>query len=288
MQWNRTGNQLTHSRRAQAARPRFALAICVYLVPVALCAQGPSQQELQRIARNPVADVIKLPLEADIYFDSGPLHRTAGDLEIEPRFPIQISKGWLLVPRIVATAVTYVPDLTRETGGTLGLGDIVSTFFFTRIHVSRLIWGVGPALLMPTATDSKLGAGRWGLGPSFVVLTQPGWGSVEVLVQNVTSLPAATKRDPVNQMQLEPSFSYNLSDEWYLTTSPTITADWTQILSKRWLVPIGGGVGRTFKLDRQPVDANLTVFRNVVRPVSQVSPRWQLSLEVTLLFTKHR
>jgi hypothetical protein len=33
---------------------------------------------------------------------------------------------------------------------------------------------------------------------------------------------------------------------------------------------------------------NLTLYRNVVRPVTHLSPRWQLSLEVTLLFTKHR
>jgi hypothetical protein len=264
------------------------LAVCVCLAPLAVCAQGPSQQELQKIARNPFADVIKLPLEPDIYFDAGLLHRTAGDLEIEPLFPIQISKGWLLIPRIVATAVTYVPDLTRETGGKLGLGDIVPTFFFTPTHVSRLIWGVGPALLIPTATDKKLGDGKWGLGPSFVVESLPKWGSAEILVQNIWSIAGTTKRGPVNRLELEPSFSYNLSDEWYLATGPTITADWTQVLSDRWLVPVGGGVGRTFKLGRRPVDANVTIYRNVVRPASQLSPRWQLSLEVTLLFTKHR
>ncbi len=272
----------------ETARSRFALAIFVCLVPLALCAQGPSQSELRKMARNPFADVIKLPLEPDIYFDAGPLHRTAGDLEVEPLIPIQISKGWLLIPRIVATAVNYVPDLTRERGGTLGLGDIVPTFFFTPAHVGRLIWGVGPALLIPTATDSELGMGKWGLGPSFVVLSQPEWGSPEILVQNIWSIAGTTKRGPVNQMQLQPSFSYNLADEWYLTTAPTIVADWTQVRSDRWLVPIGGGVGRTFKLGQQPVDANLALYRNVVRPASQLSPRWQLSLEITLLFTKHR
>jgi hypothetical protein len=116
------------------------------------------------MASNPFADIIKLPFEADIAFEAGPYHRTAGDLQVQPLFPIQISKGWLPIPRIVATAVTYVPDLTRKSGGTLGLGDIVPTFFFTPEHVGRLIWGVGPTLLIPTATDSKLGAGRWGLG----------------------------------------------------------------------------------------------------------------------------
>lgn len=272
----------------QTSTTRIALAIWVCLVPLALCAQGPSQQELQKIARNPFADVIKLPFAPDIYFDAGPFHRTAGDLEIEPLFPIQISKGWLLIPRIVAVAVAYVPDLTRKSGGRLGLGDIVPTFFFTPAHVGRLIWGVGPTLSIPTATDKELGTGKWGLGPSFVVLTQPEWGSAEIRVQNIWSIAGPVKRGPVNQLELDPSLSYNLSDEWYLTTGPTIAADWTQVLSERWVVPIGGGVGRTFKVGRQAVDANVTIYRNVVRPASQLSPRWQLSLEVTLLFTEHR
>jgi hypothetical protein len=240
------------------------------------------------MARNPFADVIKLPFAPDIYFDAGPNHRTAGDLQVQPLIPIQISQGWLLIPRLVATAVTYVPDLTRESGGKPGLGDMVPTFFLTPAHVRRLIWGVGPTLLIPTATDSELGAGRWGLGPSIAVLSQPEWGSGGILVQNIWSLPASTKRGPVNQMQLQPMFSYNLAGDWYLTTNPTISADWTQVQSDRWLVPIGGGVGRTFKVGRQPVDANLTIYSNVVRPASQFSPRWQLSLQVTLLFTKHR
>jgi len=113
------------------------------------------------------------------------------------------------------------------------------------------------------------------------------WGSVGILVQNIWSLPASTERAPVNQMQLQPNLSYNLPHEWYLTTNPTISADWTQRVNDRWLVPVGGGVGRTFKVGRQSIDANLTIYRNVVRPATLFSPKWQLSLQVTLLFTKH-
>jgi hypothetical protein len=256
-------------------------------VQLAVYAQEPSQPDLRKIARNPFADVIKLPFAADIFFDAGPYGRTSSDLQVQPLIPIQISQGWLLVPRIVATAVTYVPDSTRDSDGRVGLGDMVPTFFLTPAHVRRLIWGVGPALLIPTATDSALGAGRWGLGPSFAVLSQPEWGSGGILVQNIWSLPSSSRRAPVNQMQLQPMFSYNLAHDWYLTTNPTISADWTQDPSDRWLVPIGGGAGRTFKVGEQPVDANLTIYRNVVRP-SQFSPRWQLTLQVTLLFAKHR
>jgi len=239
------------------------------------------------MARNPFADAIKLPFTSDIYLDAGPYDRTADDLQLQPLIPIHISPGWLLIPRILVTAVTYAPDSTSESRGKLGLGDIAPSFFFTPAHVGRLIWGVGPTLLIPTATDSELGSGRWGLGPSLAVLSQPEWGFGGILIQQIWSLPASTKRGPVSQMQLQPMFSYNLAHEWYLTTTPTISADWTQAAGDRWVVPIGGGVGRTFKAGRQPIDANLTIYSNVVRPASRLSPKWQLSLQVTLLFPRH-
>jgi hypothetical protein len=266
----------------------LATAICACLVPLASRAEDPSQQDLRKMARNPFADVIKLPFVPDIYFGVGPYHRTGVDLQVQPLIPIQVSKEWLLVPRIVATAVTYVPSSTPEGGGRLGLGDTVATFFFTRAHVGGLIWGVGPALLIPTATNTVLGSGRWGLGPSLAVLSMPEWGSAGILFQSIWSLPGTHKRGPVNQMQLQPMFSYNLAHGWYLTTSPTISADWTQVLGERWLVPVGGGAGRTFKLGRQPVDVNVTVYRNVIRPSSLLSPKWQLSAQITLLIANHR
>jgi len=269
------------------ATARLALAIYVLLIPLSLCAQQPTPEDLRKLARNPFADVIKLPISPDIYFDAGPNHRTAADLQMMPLIPIHRFSGWILIPRIVPTVVTYVPDLTRATGGRVGVGDTVATFFFTPANVDRLVWAVGPAWLIPTATGSPFGAGRWGLGPSFAMLYQPEWGSGGFLVQNLWSLPASTNRGPVHQMQLQPMFSYNLPRQWYLTTNPTISADWTQVTSYRWLVPIGGGVGRTFKVGRQPLDINLTIYDNVVRPANQLSPKWQLTLQITFLFARH-
>jgi hypothetical protein len=271
-----------------ATKTWFALAICVFLMRPSLRAQEPTPEDLRKLARNPFADVIKLPISPDIYFNAGPNHRTAADLQLMPLIPIHRSPGWILIPRIVTTAITYVPDLTRESGGSLGLGDTVATFFLTPAHVKRFIWAVGPALLIPTATGRVLGVGRWGLGPSAAVFYQSESVSGYILVQNIWSFPASTDRGPVRQMQLQPQFSYNLPQQWYLTTNPTISADWTQVTSYRWLVPIGVGVGRTFKVGRQPVDVNLAIYNNVVRPANQVSPRWQLTLQATLLFTRHR
>jgi hypothetical protein len=57
--------------------------------------------------------------------------------------PTHISQGWLFIPSILATAVTYAPDLTRKSGGKLGLGDVVPIFL--RRHMSGGLFGVwGP------------------------------------------------------------------------------------------------------------------------------------------------
>lgn len=139
---------------------------------------------------------------------------------------------------------------------------------------------------MPTATDTRLGAGKWDAGPAVVVLAEPDWGSLGVAVQNIWSLPGHSSPAQVNQVQIETSASYNLSHGWYLVTAPTINGDWTEAGGNRWLVPSGGGGGRTFRICNQPVDANVTVYYNAIRPSTSLYPRWQLSVQFTRLYPK--
>jgi hypothetical protein len=260
-------------------------AIILFLLVPILYAQE-TTDELKDLARSPVADAIKLPFAESINFDAGPYDRTSTSLQIQPVIPWHMSKNWLLVPRIVATAVAYEPDVAQTRGGTMGLGDTTVTFLFTPFHAGKLIWGVGPSLLIPTATDSKLGSRKWDLGPSVVVLVEPNWGSAGVVVQNVWSLPEHSSRDLVNQIQIETSLSWNLRHGWYLVTAPTITADWTQATGNRWLLPFGGGAGRTFDIHNHAVDSNLALYYNAERPEGQFFPRWQLSLQFTLIYPK--
>jgi hypothetical protein len=253
------------------------------LTPSAALAQT-APEELRKIARNPFAEEIKLRFDEDFTFNQGPYDRSANSLVIQPVIPLSITGDWLLVTRGAATAVTYQPNSVAKSGGTTGLGDTTSSFFLTPAHTGKLIWGVGPAVLMPTATSNPLGAGKWGVGPTGAALVEPEWGSAGVLVQNIWSVAGDRNRSPVNQLQLEPLFSYNLPRGWYLTSNPTIVADWTQPTSERWFLPIGGGAGRSFNIGNQAVDLNFTLYWNAVRPKTQSSPKWQLNLEFTLLF----
>ncbi len=45
------------------------------------------------------------------------------------------------------------------------MGDNKPSFFVSPARPGRLIWGVGPTLLFPTATNPTLGQGKMGSGP---------------------------------------------------------------------------------------------------------------------------
>jgi hypothetical protein len=242
--------------------------------------------DLKKAARNPVASVVKIPVEQDTFWGTGSYGRMPAQLQVQPVIPFQVSEDWLLVPRIVATVFVYQPDVTQKIGATSGMGDTNPTLFLTPAKTGKVIWGAGPSILIPTATNAALGLGKWGMGPSAVVLTQPKWGSLILLIQNIWSFAGDVKRSAVNQMLLQYGFSFNLPRDWYVTTQPSITADWTQPRSNRWVIPLGGGIGRTFKIGNRGLDTNAAIYRNVVRPDEQGFSKWQLALQLTMLFEK--
>jgi hypothetical protein len=244
-------------------------------------------ENLEKLARNPVGDAVKIPLAENINFDAGPYGRTSNSLQIEPTVPFPIGEDWLVIPRIVATLVAYQPETSQAGGGSIGLGDTVATFFLTPARTGMAVWGVGPSLLIPTATDTNTGAGKWGLGPSLALIVQPSWGSITTVVQNIWSLPGNSQRTPVNQLQIETSLSYNLAHGWYLLTAPTFNSDWKQSVD-RWVVPFGGGAGRTSEIAKKGLDWNIALYSNAIRPVAQHYPRWQISLQCTLLYPRGR
>jgi hypothetical protein len=68
-----------------------------------------------------------------------------------------------------------------------GLGDITASFFFSpkAPTAGGWIWGAGPVLLLPTATEDLLGTEKWGIGPTGVVLKQTGPWTVGLLANHI-------------------------------------------------------------------------------------------------------
>ncbi|HEY2117602.1 MAG TPA: hypothetical protein VGH37_00320, partial [Candidatus Acidoferrum sp.] len=69
---------------------------------------------------------------------------------------------------------------------------------------------MGPALVIPTATNTILGQGKFSIGPSIVLLAQPGHWTLGVLANNVWSVAGDGSRPAVNQFLLQYFINYNL------------------------------------------------------------------------------
>ena len=67
-------------------------------------------------------------------------------------------------------------------------------------------------------------------------------------------------------MLLQPFVNFNLPHGWYLTSSPIMTANWEAGSGDKWTVPVGGGVGKLFKLGKLPINTSLQAYYNAERP----------------------
>jgi hypothetical protein len=254
----------------------------------AATASAPPQADLQKASQNPVADLISVPLQSNFNFfdrEKIPVHGTEMQyvLNLQPVIPLKLNEEWNLITRTIIPII-YQPEIVPGMGTHGGTGDIQFTGFFSPRKPGKIIWGVGPVLQFPTATDPLLGSGKWSMGPSAVVLAMQGPWVYGALAQNVWSYAGDGDRPYVNQMLLNPFVNYNLPDGWYLTTSPNITADWHADGDQRWTVPVGGGVGRLFRVGKLPVNLSLAAYYNVEHP--DFGPEWTVQFQVKFMFPK--
>ena len=201
-------------------------------------AQDEEDTELAKKTQNPVADLISVPLQNNFNFGTGSREKMIYVLNIQPVIPFHLTEDWNLITRII-TPVINQPSLLPGVDGSTGLGDINPSFFFSPTKPGELIWGVGPTMTLPTASDRLLGSGKWSAGPAGVVLTMQGPWVFGALMHNQWSF-AGWGDKAVNAMLLQPFLNYNLPDGWYLTSSPIITANWkADRAGDVWTAPLG-------------------------------------------------
>ena len=278
--------------------PRFAVLLSLLWIAVASTSAGAQDgdgileagedesAELARAVQNPVASLISLPFQNNTTFDFGPRDGTLNVLNIQPVWPFTLSDDWNLITRTIVPIVSQ-PSLRHGQDRESGLGDTVFTAFLSPAAPFRekLIWGAGPAFLMPTATDDRLGADKWGLGPSVVLLAMPGNFVVGSLFSQVWSTGGSGNED-VSLFTWQPFLNYNFSGGWYVTSSPLLTANWeANRSSDEWTVPVGGGFGKIFRIGSlPPMNLQAQVFYNAARP--RPVGLWSLRVQLQLLFPR--
>jgi len=235
---------------------------------------------------------LQLP-QNNTYFGVGPQHNeTANALNIQPVIPISLG-DWNIISRTIAPVI-YLPSLSTGTseiatdsplsGSQFGLGDINQSLWLSPANSNGLIWGVGPSFDLPTATSEALGSAKFSLGPSIVALVTPKPWVIGVLAHQLWSVAGPSDRPNVSQLLVQPFINYNLADGWYLVSSPIVTANWVATPGNRWELPLGGGVGKIFKIAGQAINAQIQAFDYVRSPSD--GPRLAMRFQLQFLFPK--
>ena len=293
-------------------RTRFVLLLCVccgcpYILATSAFAQSttgqPTTQDansapaasgqasgeaLRKAAQNPIASMISVPFQNNTNFGVEPDDRIQDVLNIQPVVPAGVSKDWNLITRWITPIIwqPLPPQGPAPEVGKYGFGDMQPNFFLSPKKAGKLIWGGGPAFQLPTGTDTYLGQGKLGLGPTLVVLSQPGPWTVGATVNNIWSVAGSGSRPDVNQMALQYFINYNLKKGWYIGSSPSLAADWEKLDGGRWVLPFGGVIGRVTRFGMQPVHLQLGFYGNAVHPEN--APSWSMRVMVVLLFPRSR
>lgn len=254
-------------------------------LPSGLAAQEASGDaaSLAKSLANPIASLISVPfqLNYDEGYGTGDGSKTV--LNIQPVIPLTLSPEWNLIVRTIVPVVTQ-DDIVPGTGSQSGLGDTTQSFFLSpqAPGPGGLIWGVGPVVLWPTATESELGSEKWGLGPTGIALVQRGPWTIGGLANHIWSVAGDDDRADINTTFLQPFLSHTSSRGTSVSLNTESSYDWE---SEEWTVPINLQVSQVLKLGNQPVQIGGGVRYWAESPKGGPDD-WAFRLNFTLLYPK--
>jgi hypothetical protein len=246
-------------------------------------ASAEDQSDLAKKLSNPVAALTSVPIQANYDADIGVDDGSVWRINIQPVIPFSISQDWNLISRTILPVVDQT-DIPVNGSGESGIGDTVQSFFFSPKQPTStgLIWGVGPALLLNTATDDALGSEKWGAGPTGVVLKQEGPWTYGLLANHIESFAGDSSRTDVSATFVQPFMSYITETKTTMGLNTESTYDWE---AEQWSVPVNFTVYQLLKLGDQLLQVGGGV-RYWLEAPDNGPDGWGLRLQITLLFPK--
>jgi hypothetical protein len=239
------------------------------------------EADLAKKLQNPVASLISVPIQNNWDFGIGPANAMRYTANVQPVIPFSISQDWNVITRTIVPAI-YAETPVQGGSSKFGLGDVVQSFFLSPKAPTSggWIWGAGPVFLWPTATDSALGSGKWGAGPTAVLLRQQSGWTYGALVNHLWSY-AGWGNNEVNATFMQPFLSFTTKTYTTFGVATESSYDWS---NRQWTVPLVGQVSQLLKIGNQPVQFTLGAKYYADKPSG--GPDWGFRFSVTLLFPK--
>ncbi len=264
---------------------RTAITSAIGLALTALTAQAQSEgaADLAKKLSNPVADLISVPFQYNYNEGFG----EDGDgsqsyVNIQPVIPISISENWNLISRTIVPVV-WQDGVIPGKDDQFGLGNTLQSLFLSPKAPTDfgLIWGVGPAIQIPTATDG-ISPNQWGLGVTAVALKQSHGWTYGALANQVWTVTNNSRYGEGSNAFLQPFLSYTTPKATSFSINTESSYNWN---TEEWSVPVNFMVAQMVKLGKQP--AQIQVGARYWADSPEGGPDgWGARAAFTLLFPK--
>ena len=260
------------------------------LLMAVLCLSGEASARDQKEAdlaqelTNPVANLVTIPVQMN-FDDNIGLNDQGSKIttNIQPVVPFSLNEDWNLITRTIIPVI-YQDDVFPGEGSQFGLGDINMSLFFspTQPTSGGVIWGAGPVLLLPTATDNLLGTEKWGAGPAGVVVTMRGPWTFGGLANHIWSFAGDSDRQDINNTFVQPFVAYTWPSAWTVSVQSETTYNWeTEKLS----LPINVATSKLVRIGRLPVSLQGGVGYWLESP--ETGPEgWRFRLQANLVLPR--
>jgi hypothetical protein len=262
------------------AYPVLAAALFALVLPGIAPAQNQTQdQDALAQANNPLAQVTAFNVQAYVIDELTDINKGASQLLFRFAKPFSVGKtNWLMRATMPVNHFPVGQSLSHRTGP--GDFDVFAAYLIDTGKPGRT-FGVGPQLVMPTASPQELGNEQWQLGVANVLFDASSptyqWGYLAIYRVGVGE---TNGRERVSQFAFQPFSFIQLGGGWYTGAAPIWTYDFE---SNNYSLPMGIRFGRAFK-------SGSTVFNIFAEPqVSLIDsgpglPEQQIFLGVNMQF----
>jgi hypothetical protein len=255
----------------------------IWLVTLVMLVNAPkasaqSAGDLAKQTQNPVANLITFPLQANWDVGVGARETTATTFNIQPVVPFSLTRDITVILRVVMPFLSQPTDFGLRVNG---MSDTVTTAFLAPAKEGKLIWGAGPVLLFPSATNNALGSEQVGFGPSAVALIQPGPWTVGLLWNQVWRVGGAIDRSELNRGFFQPFANYNLGDGIAVGATIEATANWND--DEVWNSALIFTVSKVTTLGRRPVNFVFGAGPDLANPSGG---DWRIRFQANFLFPR--
>ncbi|WP_413287438.1 hypothetical protein [Bdellovibrio sp. HCB337] len=217
---------------------KYLLSLSLVLLKVSLCFGEASEEEMNK-SNNPLTPMAGLVLQDYSAPELYGSDETTNSFLMRGTLPFV----WKDIPQLSRVTIPYntVPSMDGEDVSALGDINIFDIFL---TGTPRLQLGIGPYLVLPTASKDETGAGKWQIGAAGVVMAPMYWGLLGALLTYQHDFAGDSDRPTQNIFTAQPFVIYNLPHAFYLRSVGIWYFNWE---NGDYYIPVGFGAGKVWK-----------------------------------------